>query len=534
MAAELVERAHWGDLAGMNFAGLVRLSFESDTADDEPKGYMTGRDIKGREEQEKDCSTYVGTRKGNYVFTYEEPNTTAFKRRRVVLPDGRSVYRVVRPIFEGALNDLKRGVAPNGQRLDGLIVYDIDRLTRDNRHLEDCIEVVQHFGRPIIDITGTLDLLTDNGRTVARIVVATNNKQSADTARRVRRKHVALQQAGIPAGGRRAFGWNRDKRTLDVAEAEIIRAGVTRLLKGVPINGVLAQWRAEGVVTPTGRPWVRATFISMLRNPRLCGYRARLVNGISEETGKNYRDWEIVRSADGAPVVGQWEPILTVAEWEAVAAIVGKHANHAYDFNTRKYLLTSVLRCGKPDCGQPLKAQKIPVKLAKGEGDFSYICRLKKEGGCGGMSIFGPKTDEWITEAVIAKYELEAQRREARGVPDAWPREAELSEVKQSIAELTVAWRARPQKISNARYFALLPDLEREEAELSSEREQWLVRQYGNAGKPPTLRADWKGLTLAEKRTYVKEALVCVLVHPARPGWYQFDAERLEPVWRED
>jgi hypothetical protein len=30
-----------------------------------------------------------------------------------------------------------------------LIVYDIDRLTRDNRHLEDAIEVVQNFGRPM-------------------------------------------------------------------------------------------------------------------------------------------------------------------------------------------------------------------------------------------------------------------------------------------------------------------------------------------------------------------------------------------------
>ncbi|MFC6021883.1 recombinase family protein [Plantactinospora solaniradicis] len=534
MLAELVERAHWGDLAGMNFGGLVRLSYETEADSEERKGYMTGRDIKGREEQEKDCGTYVSSRKGNYVFTYEEPNTTAYKRRRIVLPDGRSVYRVVRPVFEGALNDLKKGVAPNGQRIDGLIVYDIDRLTRDNRHLEDCIEVVQHFGRPIIDITGTLDLLTDNGRTVARIVVATNNKQSADTARRVRRKHVAMQQAGIPAGGRRPFGWNKDKRTLNVAEAEVVKAGVLRLLKGVPVGGVLAEWRDKGIVTPTGRPWVRATLVGMLRNPRLCGYRARLVHGVSETTGKNYRDWEIVRDPAGKPVIGQWKPILEVAEWEAVAAVVGEHANHAHDFNTRKYLLTSVLRCAKPDCGQPLKASKVPAKQAKNEGDFHYICRLKKEGGCGGMSVFGPKTDEWITEAVIAKYVSEARRRRANVRSKAWPRETELREVRASIADLTAAWRARPQKISNARYFALLPELEREEKDLASGREQWLSRQFGSVSKPPRLQADWPGLTLAEKRTYIKEALVCVLVHPAKQGHRSWDPDRLEPVWREE
>ncbi len=75
-------------------------------------------------------------------------------------------------------------------------MYDIDRLTRDSRNLEDAIEVVEHFGKPIIDITGSLDLLTDNGRTMARVIVATANKSSADTARRVRRKHQAMQRPG--------------------------------------------------------------------------------------------------------------------------------------------------------------------------------------------------------------------------------------------------------------------------------------------------------------------------------------------------
>lgn len=162
------------------------------------------------------------------------------KRRRVRLrlPDGSTTYRVVRPVFEGALQDLKRGVAPNGERLDGLVVYDIDRLTRDNRHLEDAIEVVQHYGRPILDFTDTLDLLTDNGRTVARILVATSNKQSADTARRVARKHHAMQQAGIPTGGRRPFGWKADKRTLDPKESEAVRAAARRFVAGEPLTGV--------------------------------------------------------------------------------------------------------------------------------------------------------------------------------------------------------------------------------------------------------------------------------------------------------
>ncbi|MET8580339.1 recombinase family protein [Streptomyces collinus] len=46
----------------------------------------------------------------------------------------------------------------------------------------------------------------------------------------------------------------------------------------------------------------------MLTNPRLCGYRT-------------YRG-ELLLDDDGRPVIGQWEPINTVEEWEAVCAVV--------------------------------------------------------------------------------------------------------------------------------------------------------------------------------------------------------------------
>jgi hypothetical protein len=88
--------------------------------------------------------------------------------------------------------------------------------------------------------------LTDNGRTVARIVVATYNKQSADTARRVKRKHRALEQAGIPTGGRRPFGWEADKRTVKPDEAGAIRSGAARLLAGAPLSSPIGTRRAYG------------------------------------------------------------------------------------------------------------------------------------------------------------------------------------------------------------------------------------------------------------------------------------------------
>jgi DNA invertase Pin-like site-specific DNA recombinase len=529
MEQRLIERAQFGDLSGMQFAGLVRLSFELPSTTSEPR-YATGRDIKGRDEQAKDCRRFIENRSGLYVYTYEEPDTSAYKRKRVRLSDGRTVYRVVRPVFEAALEDLKRGKAPDGQRLDGLIVYDIDRLTRDNRHLEDCIEVVQHFGRPIIDITGTLDLLTDNGRTVARIVVATYNKQSADTARRVRRKHRALEQAGIPTGGRRPFGWDSDKRTVLPQEAAAIKAGAARLLAGAPLGAVVADWNAKGLVTASGRQWVPQTVKNVFRNPRVCGYRSRNVRSIHDETGKEGWRIEVVLDDRGQPVIGQWQPILTVAEWEAVTAIIGSNAIHGRGRNTRTYLMTGTLRCGKPECGAVMRALKAHAGRTKTPGLFYYTCESKPQGGCGGMSIAGPKVDAYVSEAVIAKFELEASRRSAKAAPVVWSGEAELAAVREQIADLTSAWRAR--QIQGSRYFALLQSLEAEERTLTVDRDRWLASTTVVSNRPVSIRADWPNLPLVERRAYIEEALAAVIVAPAN-GSTRWNPNRLQLIWRE-
>ncbi|MFJ8723589.1 hypothetical protein [Streptomyces sp. NPDC093269] len=119
MTDDLVQRAHWGDLGGQSWGGLVRLSLEPDATEpsasapnktpDHPAGNgptwrpATGRDIKSREQQEKDARRFVESRGGRYVYTYEEPDTSAWKRKRVRQPDGTVAYRVIRPVFEGAL-----------------------------------------------------------------------------------------------------------------------------------------------------------------------------------------------------------------------------------------------------------------------------------------------------------------------------------------------------------------------------------------------------------------------------------------------
>jgi DNA invertase Pin-like site-specific DNA recombinase len=219
---------------GVRFGLYTRIS---DDADDDAKGVAR---------QEADERAWV-TSVGGIVHEpiYEENDTSAYKKKRIVQPDGSWIYRVIRPVWQRMLADLRAGV------IDAVIVADLDRLARDPRDLEDAIEIVEHFRRPIVGLTGGFDLLTDGGKFTARILVAMANKSSADTARRVRRWHLDMQQNGKITGGPRPFGWNDDRRTLHPVESPIIVRAVGRLLDGVPITAIVTEWNREA---GAGRP----------------------------------------------------------------------------------------------------------------------------------------------------------------------------------------------------------------------------------------------------------------------------------------
>jgi site-specific DNA recombinase len=532
VTSDVVQRASWGDLKGLRLAALVRMSTESlNPQSDDGDRFMTGRDIVNRETQEADCQAFIAARGGEYVFTYEEPDTSAWKRRRVRTDDGRIVYRVIRPVFEGALEDLKRGLAPNGQVLDGIVVYDLDRFTRDNRHLEDAIDVVTHHHRVILDTTGSIDLLTANGQAMARVLVSMSGKSSADTSRRVTRKAREMQSEGIPGGGPRPFGWSADRRTLDETEAGIVREGAERLLHGAPVSALVIDWNTRGIATVYGNAWTNDTVRMLYRHPRLCGIRARWVFEYNPATETENKHLQIVTDAAGQPVNGQWEPILTVKEWEDVVALIGDRNSPRRGKNSRKYLLTGILRCGKDQCNQRLRPKKAPSSV-KTPGRYHYSCKGKTDGGCGGVGISGPETEELITAAVLAKYDRESASRSTEDEVTEWAGEEELARVTADIAELTKSWRSGTG-ISRARYFALLPDLEAEEKRLRRERQKWIAHSAAAQARPLDVRGEWDAYTLPEKRALIEEALVAVIVHPAN-GTINRYAERLELIWREE
>ncbi|MCQ4041979.1 recombinase family protein [Streptantibioticus rubrisoli] len=461
--------------------------------DDEGDGLGVAR-------QREDCERLADLRGWRVAKIYEDNDVSAYKRN------------VRRPEFELMLSDLDAGL------VDGVIAYDLDRLARQPRDLERLIDIYDQRSRLVFaTVTNDVNLSTADGRTMARVMVAFANKSSHDTSRRIKRKHLELAQQGKPNGGPAPYGWQKDGKTVDPEAARHIREAQKQILAGVRIGTIRTRWQEAGLGHPREgtKRMAHHHLEHILTNPRLCGYRT-------------YRG-EILHDDEGQPVIGEWETINTVEEWEAVCAAVAERKRKAPGQSiARKYLLSGIARCGL--CHNKIRGQvnrkwKPGSKAAK----FTYQCS-KVNGGCGKVGRVGEPIDEFIIDLV-----LQEQRREAAAadipVEARWPKEAELADTESEIAKLIKAKKAG--RLSVSTLLQLLPDLERKRDELKLERARFRKEARRAESVGADIGQNFEDLPIERQQAIILHSLSAVLIHPAGRGARKFDPDLIEPVWRE-
>jgi DNA invertase Pin-like site-specific DNA recombinase len=184
---------------------LARLSDNRDDVDLTDEGIPSGLDDQIRRMRER--AAQLGWDVWKVI---KNPRLSAYKRRKVTLPDGRREYRVVRPDLREALADLSAG------RASALLCLDLDRAFRDPKDLQDLIDVVEHSAHAVVVESATGSLHMEKGRDNfdAEIRVLVANKASRDTARRVAAARERQRSTASTAGfvGRTDSVWERRRR----------------------------------------------------------------------------------------------------------------------------------------------------------------------------------------------------------------------------------------------------------------------------------------------------------------------------------
>ena len=174
------------------------------------------------ERQEAECRAIIAAK--NWVLGEIYSDTVSASKKNVT-----------RPNYDRMLLDFKRG------KFVALVCWDLDRLTRQPRQLEDWIEAAEEDGLLLVTANGEADLTNDNGRLFARMKAIVSKAEMERKGARQKAKNAQLVASGFPVPGRRRWGYESDNKTPHTEEATRVQNAFEQVAMGKSLRSVAIE-----------------------------------------------------------------------------------------------------------------------------------------------------------------------------------------------------------------------------------------------------------------------------------------------------
>jgi DNA invertase Pin-like site-specific DNA recombinase len=209
-----------------------------------------------------------------------------------------------RPALQQILADITAG------RIDTIVVYKIDRLTRSLADFAKIVEILDAKGASFVSVTQQFNTTTSMGRLTLNVLLSFAQFEREVIGERIRDKIAASKRKGMWMGGVPPLGYRVQDRKLVIvdSEAEIVRfifrryaeLGSVRLLKDdLGVRSIRSKsWASASGRLQGGKPFARGALYLMLQN--------RIYRG------------EVVHKEQSHP--GEHPPIIDQPLWDAVQA----------------------------------------------------------------------------------------------------------------------------------------------------------------------------------------------------------------------
>lgn len=219
---------------------------------------------------------------------------------------GYSGGNLERPALKRLLADIEAG------RIDIVVVYKIDRLTRSLPDFAKLVEMFDRNGVSFVSVTQQFNTTTSMGRLTLNILLSFAQFEREVTGERIRDKIAASKAKGMWMGGMPPLGYDVVERKLVVNEREaaLVRdifrryaehGSAARLVREMAVEGHTTKaWVTQGGHQRTGRPIDQQFLFALLRN--------RIYLGEIRNRGVWYP--------------GQHEAIVLQELWEAAHAFI--------------------------------------------------------------------------------------------------------------------------------------------------------------------------------------------------------------------
>ncbi len=160
-------------------------------------------------------------------------------------------------------------------RIDIVVVYKIDRLTRS---LADFAKIVERFdakGVSFVSVTQQFNTSTSMGRLTLNVLLSFAQFEREVTAERIRDKIAASKQKGLWMGGLVPLGYNAVDRKLVIneREAETVKSIFSAFAEGACVKAIASDLDAKGIRSKQrsngcgGKAFSRGALYKILSNP---------------------------------------------------------------------------------------------------------------------------------------------------------------------------------------------------------------------------------------------------------------------------
>ncbi|MFB5189400.1 recombinase family protein [Alicyclobacillus fastidiosus] len=315
----------------------------------------------------------------------------------VYTDEGISGKDIQRPALTRLLHDVKEG------KLDVVLVYKLDRLTRSVRDLDELLSVFHAYGVGFKSATELYDTTTATGRLFLHLVASLAQWERETIAERTRVGQEQMTYEGKWSGGRAPFGYDYVDGQLYVnpAQAEVVRDLFQRYADGQGTASLLA-WLNHPLhpqLAPNRR-WTQWGLKYVLRNPLYAGY-----------VRYGYRTGDGRKQPNPIIAKGTHEAIISEDLWQRSDDVRRRRFRRPAAFHTGIYPLTGVLRCGR--CGAAMSGRtKHSSSHGKSVVKRYYACNERQQSRLCDMPMI---QQEVIEEAILEQ--IESLYHARRGIP---------------------------------------------------------------------------------------------------------------------
>jgi DNA invertase Pin-like site-specific DNA recombinase len=229
-----------------------------------------------------------------------------------------------RPALQHLLADIRAG------RIDIIVVYKVDRLTRSLADFARLVEIFDAQGVSFVSVTQQFNTTSSMGRLTLNVLLSFAQFEREVTGERIRDKIAASKKKGLWMGGNVPLGYDASARTLVInpAEAETVRCifatyrqfGCVRRVKEEADRLGLKTKRSTAAngAERGGKPFSRGHIYRLLANPIYIGqiaHKRQLYPGqhppvIDDETWTTVRGQLAANASDHQRKAGAVEPSL--------------------------------------------------------------------------------------------------------------------------------------------------------------------------------------------------------------------------------